>query len=98
MSYTITITEKKPTTTTVRGDYKELSEEFISQRDYEELEFEERKKWAKHDNGQFRRSIYGYTEPYEKFSIEETKIFEQTTETLDLKSVIKAINGLDGQR
>ncbi len=87
MSYTITITEKRTVNGICGKEWEKLGEKEVARRE----------DFYVHDPAEPKtriEAIMGYTPEIEKKVVQERKVLEQTVETLDLASVIKAINGL----
>lgn len=103
MSYQITIKKIENVTREEPGPYGVIEELFISTEGYDELSFDERKKWqpvemqegyARAKGGDYKKQIYGQT-PKRPMTREVTAtVFEQTVDDLDMAAVIKAVNRL----
>jgi hypothetical protein len=93
MSYTITITQTKEQQKEEQGSYCVVGFEIISQQEYENLMGDDRKRWKYDAETQtWGRDKYDYPPKRLVVKTVESKIFEQTVETLDVKSVIQAVN------
>lgn len=97
MTYTITITKQESKTEMKQGSYHILSWEYLPQSAYDDLPFEERKKW-KSEDGQYCKPNYGYGPQQEVTTEVSKKVFEQTVEELDISAVIVAVNALGEQK
>ena len=92
MSFTITIKETKNVTRIEFKDYSITARKYISGNDYENLDYKEKSNWKRLEDGQYEYIEYGYPPKREVVKEEETKIFEQVIDKLNLRSVITAIN------
>jgi hypothetical protein len=93
MSYTITITQTKEQHKEESGAYCVVGRETISEAEHDELTGDDRKRWEYNPSTRtWSRDKYDY--PPKRLAVKtvETKIFEQTVDILDIKSVIQAIN------
>jgi len=86
MSLTITIKEVKTVTKVVRGEHTVIDQK------------QEKKEYPNigdsGDSHTIMKNVYGYAPDREEEVIIETKIFEQTVDSMNLQDVIRAINGL----
>jgi hypothetical protein len=93
MSYTITITQTKEQQKEESGNYCVVGRESISASAYTQLSSEERKRFDLDPTGEtYSRDQYDYPPKRTVTKIVEMKVFEQTVEALDIKSVIRAVN------
>lgn len=95
MKYTITITKVEEVPVVKRGAYT-----IIDRRPWTEQELdnerqycfgEGKEKWLAKNP---LKDVLGYAPDVEVIENKETKVLEQTVESLDIPAVIKAINGL----
>lgn len=97
--YTITISKTTIVKKPLRQEWTTLRQEFISQQEYESLDYENKKSWKLLQESeispiQYMREIKGY-QPEQLADKEElVKIFEQVVEDLNVKAVINAVNSM----
>lgn len=94
MSYQITIKKIEQVKVTRRGEYG-----VIDKRPWTDQELAEEMSSMYRGKEQFLeknplRQVMGYQPNREEVEDKETKVLEQTVESLDLAAVIKAVNGL----
>jgi hypothetical protein len=80
MSYTITISKNEPVTVQAGHEWKQVAEEPMYP--------------GANELAHVKKEIYGYTPEYDKVVEQSREILRQTVETVDVKLVIRAINGL----
>lgn len=94
MSYKITITKVETNAVTKRGDFTT-----VEKRPWTEKELNEEMSSHYGDRATFLeknplKPVLDYAPSWQGIETVETKVLEQTVETLDLAAVIKAINNL----
>jgi len=103
MSYKITIEQSKTIIVQERGEYRQVGTEYISDKVYKNLSYEDQKRYkaVEHAEGHARESgaewckdVYDYPPKREVNKTINEKVLEQTVEDLDIPAVIRAINKL----
>jgi len=94
MAFKITIVETKMSTKLKKDNYTVIGERLISQADLDKAGYdkETEKYRTAAQTGNLIIKEYGYAPSIEVDIEIETKVYEQAVESLDLKSVISAIN------
>ena len=90
--YTITITKKEDVALMTRGDHSQISTKYLSKREYNKLSHGDRKDWKRIDNEQYQKTVWEYPPPVESTKTIETKVYEQTVDSIDITGVITAVN------
>jgi hypothetical protein len=86
------IKKTETVTTQEQGKWSVVERQFISEQEFDKLDYDEKKKWERHNSDQFAKSIYGYPPVLQVISTEEIKVYEQVVNDLDLVAVIQAVN------
>ena len=103
MAFIVTVIEVTSNDETEQdGRYQKLGEEYLSAREYAQLEdYNERKKWkmispesVPQSEAQYSRDVFGYAPPVTKKAEKKEKVFEQQVGYLNLAKLILAVNGL----
>lgn len=99
VQYKVTIEKIEQKEVTKKGDYSRLSYAYLSEDQYMQLPYEEKKEWNTNTlEGEkpYRKALYGHLPDTTEIQTIEAKIYQQTVEELDIAKIVAGINNARG--